>query len=66
MNADADAWKKLTSRRHVREANSESPCRWLIQCISCDAEVEPWQTIGYQHGYCKDCFQTIMSPMGRS
>jgi len=53
-------------QQHARELNAECPSRWVIHCICCENPVEPWQTIGYQHGYCGECFDVLMAPMGKS
>lgn len=67
MNGNTDASKKLMHhQQHARELNAECPSRWVIHCICCENPVEPWQTIGYQHGYCGECFDVLMAPMGKS
>ncbi|MDQ0319466.1 hypothetical protein QO002_001604 [Pararhizobium capsulatum DSM 1112] len=63
MNSDPDTWKNPANRSlsaHV----GESPKRWIIDCVDCNAPVEPWQTQGYRFGYCKACFDTLMKPDG--
>ena len=62
MNRMTEASRKFADRQHQRALNSEGPSRWVIDCISCDKPVEPWQTLGYQHGYCADCFGILVTP----
>lgn len=66
MNRNADASKKIAGEQHAQDLNAESPARWVIHCICCEVPVEPWQTIGYQHGYCAECFDVLMAPLGKS
>jgi hypothetical protein len=59
MNSNPETWKKTEG---LAGPLGESPKRWIIDCIACDTPVEPWQTEGYQFGYCKSCFETLMDP----
>jgi hypothetical protein len=59
MNSIPETWKKTEG---LAKPVGESPKRWIIDCIACDTPVEPWQTEGYQFGYCKSCFETLMDP----
>ena len=59
MNSNTDTAKYP---RDLSIQVGESPKRWIIDCIACDTPVEPWQTEGYQYGYCKTCFEIIMKP----
>ncbi|WP_075290076.1 hypothetical protein [Pararhizobium arenae] len=59
MNSNSETWKKTEGRTGPV---GESPKRWIIECIACDTLVEPWQTEGYQYGYCNSCFETLMDP----
>lgn len=64
MNKNIVSTVKPAELDNVRVTNSECASRWVIHCICCEAPVEPWQTIGYQNGYCADCYGILMEPDG--
>jgi hypothetical protein len=66
MNENTEISKKPADAQHGPENNSEGPARWVIHCICCEEPVEPWQTTGYQFGYCAHCFDVLMEPTGKS
>ncbi len=66
MNETTEISKKAAEGQLSPENNSESPARWVIHCICCEVPVEPWQTTGYQFGYCAHCFDVLMDPAGIS
>ncbi len=66
MNGNTDTSKKSAAPQPSQDLNSESPARWVIHCICCETPVEPWQTSGYEFGYCADCYDLLMAPTGQS
>jgi hypothetical protein len=66
MSENSDIWKTSKDRHTAPGVNSECPARWVIHCICCEVPVEPWQTTGYEFGYCASCFEILMEPAGKS
>lgn len=66
MNETTEISKKSKDGQLGPDNNSESPARWVIHCIACEEPVEPWQTSGYEFGYCARCFDVLMEPSGKS
>lgn len=66
MNGNTGIPQKSTLGQQGPENNFESPARWIIHCICCEEPVEPWQTTGYQFGYCSHCFDVLMEPAEKS
>ncbi|URK88308.1 hypothetical protein LP421_13515 [Rhizobium sp. RCAM05350] len=66
MNETTEISKEFLDGARGRELNAECPARWVIHCICCEEPVEPWQTTGYQFGYCAHCFDILMEPAGKS
>lgn len=66
MSENSDIWKTSKDSNAATGVNSECPARWVIHCICCEDPVEPWQTTGYEFGYCAECFDILMEPAGKS
>lgn len=62
MNKTIVSSIKPAQPEHVQGTSPECASRWVIHCICCEVPVEPWQTIGYQTGYCAECYGTLMAP----
>ncbi len=66
MSENSEIWEKTKDNHPAANVNSECAARWVIHCICCEVPVEPWQTNGYEFGYCANCFDILMEPPEKS